>query len=108
MRRVQLAQIRPAHPARVARGAACFAASRDRLAAECFARSHPWLAELSGKAPDQGDRIRRFMEEGAVVDGVPVRVVELTGEPGDAVLTHPAICHCRSYNCSQTPRFMRS
>ncbi len=73
-----------------------------------FARSHPWLAELSGKTADQGQRTRRFMEEGAVIDGVPVRVVEMTGEPGDAVLWHPALYHGRSFNCSPVPRFMRT
>lgn len=73
-----------------------------------FARSHPWLAELTGKVPDKGDRIRRFMEEGAVIDGVPVKVVEMTGEPGDAVLWHPALYHGRSYNCALVPRFMRT
>ena len=67
-----------------------------------------WLAELAGKTPDRGDRIRRFMEEGAVIDGVPVRVVEMTGEPGDAVLWHPALYHGRSHNCSSVPRFMRT
>ena len=73
-----------------------------------FARTHPWLAELAGKTPDRGERIRRFMEEGAVIDGVPVRVVEITGEPGDAVLWHPALYHGRSLNCSPVPRFMRT
>lgn len=73
-----------------------------------FARSHPWLAELAGKIPDRGDRLRRFMEEREVIDGVPVRVVEMTGEPGDAVLWHPALYHGRSHNCSSVPRFMRT
>jgi hypothetical protein len=73
-----------------------------------FARSHPWLAELAGKVPSQGDRVRRFMEEGAVIDGVPVRVVEMTGAPGDAILWHPALYHGRSSNCSAVPRFMRT
>lgn len=73
-----------------------------------FSRSHAWLAELTDKAPDQGERIRRFMEEGSTIDGVPVKVVELTGEPGDVVLCHPAIFHCRSFNCSKVPRFMRT
>lgn len=35
----------------------------------------------------------------AVIDGVPVRVVEMTGGPGDAVLWHPALYHSRSFNC---------
>ena len=71
-----------------------------------FARSHPWLAELMGKTPDQGDRLRRFMSEGAMIEGVHARVVELTGEPGDAVLWHPALLHARSQNRSDTPKFV--
>lgn len=35
------------------------------------------------------DRIHCYMMEGAVIDGVPVRVEELTGEPGDAVIMQP-------------------
>lgn len=80
-------------------------ASEKKLLAR-FARSHPWLAELMGKTPDQGDRTRRFMGEGAVIDGVEARVVELTGEPGDAVLWHPALLHSRSHNKSGVPKFV--
>jgi hypothetical protein len=72
-----------------------------------FSRSHPWLEELTGQAGGSHDRCRRFMEEASIVDDVAVRVVELTGEPGDAVLVHPAMYHARSYNRSDTPRFMR-
>ena len=73
-----------------------------------FSRSRPWLAELTGQVPDSHDRVRRFMEEAAVIDDLPVRVVELTGEPGDAVICHPAIFHARSFNRSDVPRFMRA
>ncbi len=73
-----------------------------------FCKSHPWLAELTGGVPDSKDRIRRFMEERTIIDDVPVRVVELTGEPGDAVLCHPSIFHARSFNRADVPRFMRA
>ena len=73
-----------------------------------FDRSPPWLAELTGNAPDQGARIRRFMQEGAVIDGVPVRVIEATGQPGDAMLVHPSLYHTPSYNRTDSPRFMRN
>lgn len=73
-----------------------------------FYRSHPWLAELTGQAPDSRDRVRPLMEETTVIDDVPVRVVELTGEPGDAVLCHPSIFHARSFNRAEVPRFMRA
>jgi hypothetical protein len=72
-----------------------------------FLQSHPFLAELNGYAPDQGDRVRRFMQEGATIDDVPVRVIEATGEPGDALFAHPSILHARSYNRAPEPRFMR-
>ena len=47
------------------------------------------------------------MESGAVIEGVPLRVVELTGEPGDMVFCHPLIVHCGSLNRGPEPRFMR-
>jgi len=34
---------------------------------------------------DEDGRIQRYMNDGTVIDGVPLRVVELTGEPGDIV-----------------------
>ena len=40
-------------------------------------------------------------------DGVEVRVVELTGEPGDAVLLHPALFRGSSRNCADVPSFVR-
>jgi ectoine hydroxylase-related dioxygenase (phytanoyl-CoA dioxygenase family) len=35
-----------------------------------------------------------------------VRVVELTGAPGDVVLWHPSLFHAASSNASDRPRFM--
>ncbi|HUZ14238.1 MAG TPA: hypothetical protein VMU93_15485 [Caulobacteraceae bacterium] len=75
---------------------------RDRLH-----RSHPWLAALTGCAAGPPDRIEAFMADGAEVDGVGLRVVELTGEPGDMVLCHPLLLHCVAPNCRDVPRFMR-
>jgi hypothetical protein len=73
---------------------------RTRLAA-----TSEWFRELW--RPRLGhDRIHRFLIEGADVEGVHVRVVELTGEPGDVVLWHPALLHTAAPNCSDQPRFM--
>ncbi len=72
-----------------------------------FARCHPWLAELAGKTEDQGDRLHRFMEEKTLIGDVEVRVVELTGEPGDAILCHPAIFSNSSTNHTDSPSFIR-
>jgi hypothetical protein len=74
---------------------------------ERFRRSHPWLMALTGQAPSPDDRIGAFMDRETVVDGVPVRVVELTGEPGDMVFCHPVMVHCAAANRSARPRFMR-
>jgi ectoine hydroxylase-related dioxygenase (phytanoyl-CoA dioxygenase family) len=47
------------------------------------------------------------MEVETEVHGIPVRVVELTGEPGDMVFCHPTIVHCVSPNRGAQPRLMR-
>jgi ectoine hydroxylase-related dioxygenase (phytanoyl-CoA dioxygenase family) len=78
------------------------AESRDR-----FGRSHPWLMALTGQAPSPADRIAAFMGAEATIEGVPLRVVELTGEPGDMVFCHPVMVHCASPNRGARPRFMR-
>jgi hypothetical protein len=72
-----------------------------------FHRSHPWLAALSGKAPSPADRRKVFMEDGIEIDGITLRVVELSGEPGDMVFCHPTIVHSASPNCGAWPRLMR-
>jgi len=72
---------------------------------ELLARAHPWLRSLVENQPC-GDRIQRFMRDGAVLDGVMVRVVELTGGPGEAIVFHPWLFHAPASNCSSEPRLM--
>jgi hypothetical protein len=74
---------------------------------ERFHRSHPWLMALTGQVPSPADRVAAFMDGETVVGGVPLRVVELTGEPGDMVFCHPLIVHCVAPNRGARPRFMR-
>ena len=74
---------------------------------EHFHRSHPWLMALTGLAPSPADRAAAFMDAETTVDGVPLRVVELTGEPGDMVFCHPVMIHCVGPNRGPRPRFMR-
>lgn len=73
---------------------------RKRLTAE-----HPWFRELSQSMPPER-RLSRLMSEGAEVNGARVRVVELTGVPGDVVLWHPSLFHAAAPNTSSSPRFM--
>jgi hypothetical protein len=68
----------------------------------------PWLKRLSGKLEmPPHERNDFFMGESHDVRGVSVRVVELTGRPGDAVICHPLIVHASSPNHADWPRFMR-
>ena len=67
--------------------------------------SHPWLQDLTN-GKDTGDRRQRFMEEPTDVFGHPLRVVELTGEPGEAYVTNMSTLHSRSFNVLDRPRFM--
>ncbi len=70
-------------------------------------RSHPWLMALTGHAPSPAGRIAAFMDTETTVEGVPLRVVELTGEPGDMVFCHPAMLHSVAPNRGTRLRFMR-
>lgn len=72
-----------------------------------FLHFDPWLETLTGKGPAPEDRNAYFMEL-REVKGVPVRVVELMGEPGDAILCHPLMLHVAAPNRAAIPRFMRS
>src|SRR5262249_48754098 len=69
-------------------------AARRSSRLEPFFDSHPWLAALAGRAPSPRNRTASFMEDDTDIRGVRVRVVELTGAPGDMVFAHPCIIHC--------------
>ncbi|WP_329005003.1 phytanoyl-CoA dioxygenase family protein [Kribbella sp. NBC_00709] len=65
-------------------------------------RSDPWFRNLTSE-----ERTVDPMEP-AELDGLPVRVVELTGQAGDVYLTHPWILHSIAPNAADAPRMMRS
>lgn len=67
--------------------------------------AHPWLRDLR-RPGDPAGRIARLMRQGADIDGVRARVVELTGEPGDVVFLHPHLFHAPAPNRSAAPRLM--
>jgi ectoine hydroxylase-related dioxygenase (phytanoyl-CoA dioxygenase family) len=72
-----------------------------------FLDSHPWLQLLTRDDGDP-DRNEALMDVGADIDGVRLRVVELTGRAGDVYLTHPWVFHSIASNASRCPRLMRS
>src|SRR6185312_517429 len=71
---------------------------------QALASEHPWFADLMGSPKPGEDRIARFMGAATVVDGVPLQVEEMTGEPGDVFLMHPHALHNGSANVLATPR----
>lgn len=71
---------------------------------QALAARHPWLKELwRAGGPD---RRERYVDRGAVLDGIPMRVVELTGEPGDAYLMRADTFHTPAPNALDSPRMM--
>ena len=85
---------------RAAAGAATVLTTDDALAE---LRREPWFAALL-TVGEPADRRRRFMAEPYVSAGIPLRVVELTGEPGDVVLMDPRCLHTISANASPRAR----
>jgi hypothetical protein len=69
--------------------------------------AHPWLRGLWKPGDNQNDdRIQRYINDGAVIGSVPLRVVELTGEPGDVILMHSDCFHAAAPNRLTEPRMM--
>ncbi len=76
-----------------------------KVARKALMNSDPWLKALrTGSAEDWDGR---FMATEHAIADLPVRVVELTGEPGDVVIGHPWLLHTPAPNHGDRPRFMR-
>lgn len=74
-----------------------------------FMRTHPYFRELIEVKPSDQGHVENFMQQESVVDGVPLQVLELTGEPGDVVFCHPRLVHApAAINLATEPRFMRT
>jgi hypothetical protein len=92
-----------------------------KRAMKSFPLSHPWFQDLtqakrrtfwwgssSTRQPENiTDRLSHFMGQARIdSDNAPLRVVELTANPGDVFLCHPFLYHAASPNHSGNPRFM--
>jgi hypothetical protein len=42
------------------------------------------------------------------VEGIPARVIEACGRPGDVYVCHPWTIHAKAPNASGEPRFLRA
>ncbi len=81
--------------------------AKSKALRKSLGKRHPWLAELWAENPDPTiDRRKRYLDESTIVDGVPMRVVEAVGQPGDAYLMRSDTFHARSPNTLNQPRIM--
>jgi hypothetical protein len=70
-------------------------------------RSYSWVRALCSPY-EAVDRIDRFMDSTTRVKFAELRIIEMTGEPGDVFLVHPLILHAPSTNCTEAPRMVLS
>jgi ectoine hydroxylase-related dioxygenase (phytanoyl-CoA dioxygenase family) len=68
-------------------------------------REVPWLRELWTVRDDE-DRAARFVGVRHEHEGIGLRVVEMTGEPGDVFVMHPWLVHAGSPNATDRARVM--
>jgi ectoine hydroxylase-related dioxygenase (phytanoyl-CoA dioxygenase family) len=68
---------------------------------------HPWFAELM-HGEGGAERTARYMDRETTVSGVPLRLQEMTGEPGDVWLMHHNALHGGSPNVLDRPRLALS
>jgi ectoine hydroxylase-related dioxygenase (phytanoyl-CoA dioxygenase family) len=68
----------------------------------------PWLRDLwEPSAPSTAEqRIHRYLTNGTRIGDVDLRVVELTGQAGDAFVMHCDTLHAAAPNCQDKPRMM--
>lgn len=70
---------------------------------QLLAKENRWFKSLlePGRA---AERRQVFMEEGELFENIPVKVTELSGDPGDIILLDPRCLHSISVNTSGRPR----
>ena len=67
---------------------------------------HRWFHDLMSPDLSRADRVARFMGKEADLDGISCQVEEMTGEPGDVFLMHPAALHTLAPNVLDQPRLV--
>src|ERR1700682_1918261 len=70
-------------------------------------RRYSWVRDLCSRDGAAG-RIERFMERSEASNDIELRVIEMTGEPGDVLLAHPRLLHAGAKNCTSVPRLVLS
>lgn len=80
---------------------------RSADARKALIRTCPWVKELCSR-DEKVDRIKRFMAGTSQFRKIELRVVEMTGEPGDVIFAHPLLLHAAAPNCAEVPRIVLS
>ncbi len=80
--------------------------SRIKALKREFNRSHPWLERLTGISPCTGDRVAELTKTTVDSDGIALRVSEITGDAGDAILCDGCIYHVAPPRVGPRPRFL--
>jgi Phytanoyl-CoA dioxygenase (PhyH) len=88
-------------PSLASEGAADRLRSAD--ARRALIRRYLWVKALCS-FDEKVARVQQFMNRSAMVGEAELRVVEMTGDPGDIVLAHPLIMHAPASNCATVPR----
>jgi hypothetical protein len=90
---------------RLTGGAGRYAGIRSADVRPRLAGDHPWFRNLFGRGPEP-DRTQRLIGSGVQVDGVELRIRQLTGAPGDTFFVDPRLLHAVAPNSLDTPRLM--
>ena len=68
----------------------------------------PWLRGLKAAEKHRTTERTQAYLEGTEIEGIEVRVEELTGKAGDVFVSHPGLLHVPAMNVSDRPRMMRT
>ena len=73
---------------------------------QSFFSTEDWFRDLDGGTVPEKDRVATFMDRTTTVGGIPLRVYEMTGKPGDVYVLHPLLVHAGPRNGGRSPRIM--
>jgi len=60
---------------------------------QSFFNTEKWFCDLDRGTVPKADRVASFMERTSTVEGVSLRVHEMTGKPGDTYFLYPLLVH---------------
>ena len=73
---------------------------------QSFFNTEKWFCDLDRGTVPKADRVATFMERTSTVEGISLRVHEMTGKPGDTYFLHPLLVHAGPPNGGRRPRIM--